>query len=192
MPAGRSSGVRATSTNRCTSSGTTRSPVSRNGPFGTATTPTSATPSRTAPHTSSGRAAVVTPTSTPGWRLRNPPISPANGLTACDGIDEIDNRPPRSPSTARTVAFATSNDRTSSRAGPTNACPAAFSTNRRPVRWNSSHPSSRSSFRKACDTDGCATCSRTAAWCTLSASTTARKYRICRTSIHAPVRHQGL
>ena len=51
----------------------------------------------------------------------------------------------------------------SCRAGPTSASPAAVRTSVRPVRWKSAVPSSASSSRTACDTEGCETCSASAA-----------------------------
>lgn len=43
------------------------------------------------------------------------------------------------------------------RAGATNASPAGVSATPRPRRWNRGVPSSRSSSRIECDSDGCAT-----------------------------------
>jgi hypothetical protein len=71
--------------------------------------------------------------------------------------DAILNRPPRRPLTAATVSRATSSARTTSRAGPTSATPEGLSTNPRPLRMNSSVPSSDSSRRIVCVTDGWAT-----------------------------------
>ena len=53
----------------------------------------------------------------------------------------------------------------------------------RPVRWKSGVPSSASSSRTACDTEGCETCSASAARVIPPSSTTARKSRSRRRSI---------
>ena len=86
-----------------------------------------------------------------------PPIMAVSGSIACDGIAAISTRPLVNPCTAATPARAVASPRTTSLAGSTSARPASVSTTRRPIRWNSSLPRSRSSSRMDCDSDGWAT-----------------------------------
>ena len=62
---------------------------------------------------------------------------------------------PSSPATASTAARPVSTSRSTWRAGSTRASPAGVSTTRRPTRWKRGVPSSASSSRIACDTEGC-------------------------------------
>ena len=109
------------------------------------------------------------------------------GMGLAEGADERGHRvdgerrqgheveaPAITLATAATSARAASTARSTSRAAGTNASPAAVSLARRPIRWNSSTPRSRSSALTAYDSDGWATKQAAAAAVKVPCSTTAR------------------
>nr|WP_264295144.1 hypothetical protein [Microbispora sitophila] len=84
--------------------------------------------------------------------------------------------PTSSSAWARAVALARRDARTATSASRRNARPATVGTSPAGVRANSFTPSSRSRLRICWDTDGWATCSRSAAAVTEPSSATARAY----------------
>ncbi len=119
----------------------------------------------------------------PGCATRNAPTRGATGSAARVGSATRSRRPAVSPDTASTAARPVSTSRSTWRAGSTRASPAEVSTTRRPTRWKSGVPSSVSSSRIACDTEGCDTYSASAARVIPPPSTTARNRRSLRRSI---------
>ena len=160
-PAGIASlpGGRTTST-----SWTSISSVISPGPdTGSSARPNSLRPSASLWTTSAAPSGSARWTTTFGWATRNAPISRATGSTASVGSATRSSRPAVSPRISATEAATVAMSRRTWRAGPRSASPAALSTRRRPTRWNSSTPTSRSRLWIVWDNDGWATCSSSAA-----------------------------
>ncbi len=121
--------------------------------------------------------------STPGCAWRKAPTIGATGSMASVGSAARSSRPAASPRPLRPRPGRSPGRAAPAGPGPTSASPAAVSTTRRPTRWNSGVPSSVSSSRTACETDGWDTCSASAARVMPPPSTTARNRRSRRRSI---------
>src|SRR5690348_8441619 len=110
-------------------------------------------------------------------------MSGASGSAARVGSATRSSRPDASSAISPTAARTAVASRNNRRAGARNASPALVSVTRRPSRWNSATPSSRSSVATPLDSDGWVTWRAAAARVKPPWSTTATTYSTCRSSI---------
>lgn len=118
----------------------------------------------------------MTVTSSRGKRRRSAPDAPGNCRVPKPIRTETSNSPTRSSAPARAVALARRDALTATSASRRNARPTTVGTSPVGGRANSSTPSSRSRPRICWDTEGCATCSASAAAVTEPSAATARAY----------------
>lgn len=111
-----------------------------------------------------------------GWRRRSSPRARGNWRVPKPICTATTSSPTRSSAPARAVARARRDAVTATSASRRNARPTVVGTSPVGVRANSFTPSSRSRPRICWDTEGWATCSRSAAAVTEPSSATARAY----------------
>ncbi len=142
----------------------------------------SSSPARSA-SVSSPTGASRTDTWTPGNRRWKVASSAGRSTQVSVWMVPMATRPVARPVTAATACRASSAPASSARARGTSARPASVSTTRRPVRSNSSAPSSRSRLRTDELSADCTISSRRAAAVKPPSVTTAMKWRSWRISI---------